>query len=143
MTYSPSTICPLESFLATLLVAMVAWRVTSRPSRSTTTGTFSPGLARIRLDSRSQSSVRTPSKATILSPARRPAAAAGEAGSDLVQSSRFSLCEMTHFETELTVVVCWEMPKPIRTVRKSTTARTRFMNGPANMTMTRFHGLRV
>ena len=50
---------------------------------------------------------------------------------------------MTHLETELTVVVCWEMPKPMRTVRNSATARTRFVNGPANITMTRFQGLRV
>ena len=41
-------------------------------------------------------------------------------------------------------MVVWVlMPKDISTTRKITTARIRFMNGPANITMTRFHGLRV
>lgn len=70
-------------------------------------------------------------------------AAAGEAGSDALHFSRFSLWAMTHLETELTVLVCWEMPKPMRTVRNSATARIRFAKGPANITMTRFQGLRV
>ncbi len=143
VTYSPWTICPLESFLATWLVAIFAVRVTSWPPRSTTIGTSLPGLARIRSESLFQSSVRTPSKATIRSPAFRPAAAAGEAASPFSHLSRFSLWAMTHCETELTLVVCWEMPKPISTVRNRPMARTRFMNGPANITMTRFHGLRV
>lgn len=111
--------------------------------RSTTIGTVLPGVARIRSESLFQSVVLTPLKLTILSPAFRPAAAAGEAGSDFLQVSRFWLCAMTHSETELTVLVCCEMPKPIRTVRKSATARMRFMKGPANITMTRFQGLRV
>jgi hypothetical protein len=100
-------------------------------------------LARIRSDSLFQSSVRTPLKETILSPALRPAAAAGLAGSPFPHLSRFSLCAMTHWETELTVVVCWVMPKPIRMARNSATARTRFMKGPANITITRFQGARV
>src|SRR5207249_1478943 len=133
----------LESFLATWLVAIVAWRVTCSPLRSTTTGTFLPGLRLIRSESLFQSVVRTPAKDTILSPGLRPAAAAGDAGSLFLQVSRFSLCAITHWETELTVVVCWEMPKPIRTVRNRATARIRFMNGPANITMTRFQGARV
>ncbi|CAM5642527.1 hypothetical protein SAURM35S_09897 [Streptomyces aurantiogriseus] len=113
------------------------------PSRSTTIGTSWPALTRIRSESVSQSSVRLPSKETILSPFSMPAAAAGEAGSEDLQVSRFSLCAMTHGETEATEVVCCWMPKPISTVRNRATARTRFMKGPANITMTRFHGLRV
>jgi hypothetical protein len=35
------------------------------------------------------------------------------------------------------------MPKVIRTPMKTTTARMRFMKGPANITMTRFHGALV
>ena len=85
MTYSPWTYWPLESFLATWLLAIFACRVTSLPLRSTTIGTVLSGLARIRSESVFQSSVRTPSKETILSPALRPAAAAGEAGSDFLQ----------------------------------------------------------
>lgn len=40
------------------------------------------------------------------------------------------------------VVWVWK-PKVMATPRKIATARTRFMNGPANITITRFHGLRV
>jgi len=51
--------------------------------------------------------------------------------------------EITQSETEPTEVVWVLMPKPISTLMKITTARIRFMNGPANITMTRFQGLRV
>ena len=37
----------------------------------------------------------------------------------------------------------WKTPNVIITPTKITTARTRFMKGPANITMTRFQGLRV
>lgn len=43
----------------------------------------------------------------------------------------------------MTCVVWVAKPNDIETPRKIATARTRFMNGPANITMTRFHGLRV
>lgn len=105
--------------------------------------TFLPALTRIRSERVFQSSVCFPAKETILSPGFMPAAAAGEAGSVDLHVSRFWLCAMTQGETELTVVVCCEMPKPMRTVRNSPMASTRFMKGPANITMTRFHGLRV
>lgn len=70
-------------------------------------------------------------------------ACAGETGSDFLQVSRFSLWEITHFWTPATSVVCVWKPKVMATPRKIATARIRFMKGPANMTMTRFHGLRV
>lgn len=50
---------------------------------------------------------------------------------------------MTHFWTPATSVVWVWKPKLIATPMKITTARTRFMNGPANITIMRFHGLRV
>lgn len=50
---------------------------------------------------------------------------------------------MTQFWTPATWVVWVAKPKVIATPRKIATARIRFMNGPANITMTRFHGLRV
>ena len=90
-----------------------------------------------------QSSIFWPLNATILSPAWSPAALAGAAGSPFWQSSRFSLCSITQSETLPTVVVWVWKPKVISTPRKIATARTRFMNGPANITITRFHGLRV
>src|SRR2546421_4751691 len=87
-----------------------------------------------------------PSKAVIRSPAFRPAFFAGEAGScaaHVVLPALAADWEITHSETLLTIVVCELIPKPMSTPRKRTTARIRFMNGPANITMTRFHGLRV
>lgn len=50
---------------------------------------------------------------------------------------------MTHGETLATCVVVWLIPKLIQTPKKIASASTRFMNGPANITITRFHGLRV
>ncbi len=50
---------------------------------------------------------------------------------------------MTQSETLLTVVVWVFVPNVIITPMKIATARTRFMKGPANITMTRFQGLRV
>lgn len=84
-----------------------------------------------------------PLKATILSPGLSPASAAGATGSFFVHLSRFSLAWITQGETALTVVVCVLMPNVIITPRKIATARIRFMKGPANITITRFHGLRV
>lgn len=98
---------------------------------------------RMRSESVAQSSTGAPLKATILSPSWSPAALAGETGSPGRQVSRFSLCAMTHCWTPPTVVVCVAKPKLIDTPRKIATARIRFMNGPANITITRFHGLRV
>ena len=91
VTYWPWTIWPLESFLATWFDAIFAWRVRAWPLRSTTIGTVLPGAARIRSESLFQSVVLTPLKLTILSPAFRPAAAAGDAGSVFLQVSRFWL----------------------------------------------------
>lgn len=68
------------------------------------------------------------------------------AGESLAPDGHLSVlaeAEMTHSETEPTWVVWVLMPKPISTLMKITTARIRFMNGPANITMTRFQGLRV
>ena len=41
------------------------------------------------------------------------------------------------------VVLLAGTPIPISTIAKSTTARMRFMNGPANITMIRFQGARI
>lgn len=68
---------------------------------------------------------------------------AGASGSSLAHLVRFSLCWMTQSETLLTVVVWSWTPKVIITPRNTATARIRFMKGPANITMTRFHGARV
>lgn len=90
-----------------------------------------------------QSSTGVPSNATILSPGSRPAALAGASLSLSLHFERFSLAVMTQSETLLTVVVWVWAPKVIITPRKITKARIRFMKGPANITMTRFHGLRL
>ncbi len=100
-------------------------------------------VSRMRFDRVAQSSTGLPLKATILSPVFSPAASAGETGSPLAQVSRFSLWEITHFWTPATSVVWVAKPKVIATPRKIATARIRFMNGPANITITRFQGLRV
>ena len=49
----------------------------------------------------------------------------------------------THALTVPTVVPLVGTPMPISTIAKSTTARMRFMNGPANITMIRFQGARI
>lgn len=68
---------------------------------------------------------------------------AGAAWSPVSHFVRFSLPWMTQSETLPTVVVWVWMPNVIITPRKIATARMRFMKGPANITITRFHGLRV
>lgn len=142
MTYLPGTTSPSASFRATVFSCSTACRVCSLPSRSTVR-VAGPTVCRMRSESVAQSSTRCPSKATILSPSRRPAALAGETGSEALQVSRFSLCSITHRWTPATSVVWVWKPKVMATPMKIATARTRFMNGPANITITRFQGLRV
>ncbi len=79
----------------------------------------------------------------MVSPLCRPAAAAGEGTAPAGQVSVGCPAGTTHCDTDCTVGTDIPTPKPIITVRNSTNARIRFMNGPANITMTRFHGLRV
>lgn len=102
-----------------------------------------PGLERMSDCRADQSPTALPSNATILSPPLSPAALAGAASSLAAHLERFSLCWMTQSETLPTVVVWVCTPNVIITPRKIATARIRFMNGPANITITRFHGLRV
>lgn len=125
-----------------MFLASVALRTCCLPSRSTVM-VAGPIVSRMWLDSVVQSATGSPLKATILSPTFSPAAWAGETGSPFLQVSRSSLCEMTHFWTPATSVVWVAKPYAIATPRKIATARTRFMNGPANITITRFQGLRV
>lgn len=132
----------MESFFATEFFWSTAWRVFSWPSRRTVR-VAGPMVSRIFSESVSQSSTFWPSKATIRSPFLSPASIAGETGSDFLHVSRFWLWSITHFWTPATSVVWVWKPKDIATPMKIATARTRFMNGPANITMTRFHGLRV
>ena len=49
----------------------------------------------------------------------------------------------THALTVPMVVLLAGTPMPISTIAKSTTARMRFMNGPANITTIRFQGARI
>ncbi len=45
----------------------------------------------------------------------------------------------THSEAPETVVVAVCTPMPLKTIVNSTSARSRFMNGPPSITMTRLH----
>jgi hypothetical protein len=90
-----------------------------------------------------QSGTRWPLKATILSRGWSPAALAGESLAPLGHLSAAAEAGTTQAETVPTLVVWVLTPKLIITPTKITTAMTRFMNGPANITITRFHGLRV
>jgi hypothetical protein len=84
-----------------------------------------------------------PSTATIVSPARSPATAAGEGGASAGQVVEVEVAGSTHSGIDAIVVVDPGMPKPTRTTVKKTTASSRLWNGPANITMTRCHqGLR-
>ncbi len=84
-----------------------------------------------------------PLNATIRSPARNPAAAAGVGGAPGGHCWLAADAGTTHALTALIVVVePVGTPMPISTIANSTTARIRFMNGPANITTMRFHGAR-
>lgn len=128
--------------MATAFFFSTAFRVCSWPSRCTVM-VAGPMVCRILSERVAQSSTFRPLKATILSPSSRPAALVGETGSEVLQVSRFSLWAITHCWTPATSVVWVWKPKVMATPMKIATARTRFMKGPANITMTRFHGLRV
>ena len=82
--------------------------------------------------------------ATMWSPGRRPALAAGVSGS-LSRQSRCSASAagMAHLDTEDTTGVSSRTPKPIITTANSTNASTKFIAGPPVMMMTFCHqGLR-
>ena len=106
----------------------------------------------------------SPSMATIVSPGRRPASAAGlRSGSAQSGVPASQTCPASRRLTIGTaqaslarrrlgagraarsrapraiVVVGSGTPKPTSTIVKKTTASTRLWNGPANMTMTRCH----
>src|SRR3954462_15580562 len=104
--------------------------------------------------------IRLPSRARILSPARRPAFDAGLSSgsaqpaepdaqrfpSAVTGTEQGSAAEtlsapaaITQPGTDAIVVVTSGLPKPTRTTVKNTTARTRLWKGPANITMTRCH----
>ena len=72
------------------------------------------------------------------SPGSRPAAAPGAAGSPASQVWRSLVAGSAHAETEPTVVDGCAVPNPMSSTPNSTTASTRFMNGPPNITTMRF-----
>jgi hypothetical protein len=80
-----------------------------------------------------------PSIATIRSPARIPAAAAGDGSASSGQVRVAASAGSTHSGMALTVLVAPGMPKAVSTMVKNSTASTRLWNGPANITMTRCH----
>src|SRR3954471_20017179 len=83
--------------------------------------------------------IGSPLIATIVFPARSPAAAGGEGGASAGQVVALAVAGSTHSGTAAMVVVVPGMPKPTRTTVKKTTASTRLWKGPANITITRCH----
>ena len=114
------------------MVASEGCSVSRCPSRSTVTGTGVPaGWARIAAPSWSQLCTGWPASATILSPVRKPALTAGDAGSALTQVAAVSLfgthgsmAPMVDEETS----VAWPMPKA--RMNSSTKASRKCMNEP-------------
>src|SRR5918999_4334200 len=90
------------------------------------------------------SATGAPLKAMILSPGRRPAAAAGLGGAS---AGHCSVCGAvagrTHWLTVEMVVLLVGTPTPMIAIANRTMARIRFWNGPAAITMILFHGARV
>lgn len=110
------------------------------------TSTGPAPCSRIPAEMSSQVATRRPSKPTISSPARKPAAAAGVAGSSGVHSRGESATGTTHSDTALTVGVSVGsagLPYVVRTAPASRTASTTFIAGPPSMMISFFHhGLR-
>ncbi len=86
-----------------------------------------------------QVSMGSPATETMRSPGSMPAAAPGAAGSPGSQVCRSLVAGSAHAETVPTVVDACVTPNPMSSTANSTTASSRFMNGPPNMMMMRFH----
>ncbi len=99
----------------------------------------SSGLSRMIAVDSFQVSIGRPSTDTMRSPGSMPAAAPGAAGSPGSQVCRSLVAGSAQAETDPTVVEACATPKPISSTPNSSTASTRFMNGPPNMMMMRFH----
>ena len=96
--------------------------VFSAPSRRTTTSIWSASAARTAAVRPSTLSTGLPSTVTKVSPTSRPATAAGP----------FSVTLWT------TTLVSSATPQPSSRIMASTKASTKFITGPARMTMNRF-----
>ena len=101
-----------------------------------------PSDSRISRLAEAQSGVSVPPTETTTSPGSSPASWAGVGGRSSVHSVMEALCGTTHSLTTPTSLVSWYTPTPMKSTPSSTVPRTRFMPGPANMTISRFHGER-
>ena len=104
------------------------------PPRRTTTSALSVPPSAIAAWISFQSLTARPPQEVISSPARSPASAAGDLGSEAAHSDFW----VTHGTTFPTVDVALGSPIPHTTIARHTKHRTRFVNGPPNMTMSFF-----
>ena len=133
------TTWPFSSVTYRSLSIGVTTRVTSSPSRTTTRSMASSGLSRMIAVDSFHESIGWPATETMRSPGSMPAAAPGAAGSPGSHVWRSLVAGRAQAETDPTVVEACATPKPMSSTPKSTTASTRFMNGPPNMITMRFH----
>ena len=108
------------------------------PSRSTTTGTALPADRWNVSETCVMVGFRTPPTDRTTSPDRSPASFAGETASPSAHVVR-ALVGRTQSTLEVKVVV--GAPNPTSRIPNRTMPITRFIAGPATITMIRFHGV--